>query len=97
MSTHINITLADGSLCACDPPISVDCNIGESEGENGVLLRELLNEANALTASCSDSLKSLYNVECSPDVSTELLFLLKTRLDPVNLGTIALIFVKLHR
>ena len=31
-----------------------DCNIGESKGENGVLLRELLNDANALTASCSD-------------------------------------------
>ena len=40
-----------------------DCNIGESKGENGVLLQELLIEANALTASCSDSLKSLYNVE----------------------------------
>ena len=36
-----------------------DCNIGESNGEKGVLLRELLNEANALTASCSDSLNSL--------------------------------------
>ena len=36
-----------------------DCNIGESKGENGVLLRELLSDANALTASCSDSLNSL--------------------------------------
>ena len=56
-----------------------DCNIGESKGENGVLLRELLNEDNALTASCSDSLKSLYNVECSPDVSTELLLCIEDK------------------
>ena len=54
-------------------------NIGESKGENGVQLRELLNEANALTASCSDSLKSLYNVECSPDVSTELLLFIEDK------------------
>ena len=91
MSTYINITLADGSLCACDPPISVDCNIGESEGENGVLLRELLNEANPLTASCSDSLKSLYNA--IQMYLQSCCYLLKTRLDPVHLGTIALIFV----
>ena len=54
-----------------------DCSIGESEEENGVLLRELLNEANALTASCSDSLNSLYRVECSPVVSIELLVFIK--------------------
>ena len=42
-----------------------------------MLLRELLNEANALTASCSDSLNSLYRVECSPVASIELLLFIK--------------------